>query len=114
MYVPKKLESLYYNDIDDITAPTRPISYIRRWVRIIKLSKKIEKDIKKSRLNGTADIREYFDQDTIQLQADNKTINYLYRRKTRHDTERKRRRKRIQPHSQDITDYFRLYKRKKT
>ena len=111
--MPRHLENLYYADIDDITARNRPLSYIRRWIRIIKLGKKIEKEIRKSQVNGTEDIRKYLEQDGIQLKADARTINVLYRRKTRHETKQKRRRKRLQPHSQDITDYFRLHKRKK-
>ena len=64
-------------------------------------------------MQGTADIREYLYQNKIQLQADNRTINYLYRRKKLHETKRKRRRKRRLIQSQDITDSFRLHKRKK-
>lgn len=113
MYVPKKLETLYCSDIDHITARTRPISYIRRWIRIFKLSKKMEKDIKLSRLKGTMDSREYLNQDNLNFPADNRTIKYLYRRKTLHETKRKRRRKRTLVHSQDITSHFGLQKRKK-
>ena len=108
-FIPLRLRKLYRKSVDDITAPTRPISYIRQWVRTFQVCATVQHHDIKSRPKHTSDIRHHLSSNE-NTPPPNPNVNIITKRKSRLDTSRKSKRQRYNCNSIPIYSYFSNYK----
>ena len=108
-FIPPRLRRLYKKSVDDITAPTKPISYIRQWVRTFQVCATVQHHDIKTRPKHTSDIRHHFSSNE-NTPPPNPNVNIITKRKSRLDTSRKSKRQRYNCNSIPIYSYFSNFK----